>query len=138
MLVEGATPKQIDDVMYKDVGCAMGIFAVSDLSGIDIGYKSRKDTGRLKSTFDYGIGDILVEKYGRLGLKVGKGYYDYPNLPKSRKGVPSKLVNDLIIEQTTVPRIKKLNISSQDIIERVFYPFINEGFKVLEEGIVII
>ena len=72
MLFEGATPSQIDDVIYNDIGCAMGLFAVSDLSGIDIGYKSRKDNGMLNNPNDYSIGDILVEKYGRLGLKVGK------------------------------------------------------------------
>eukprot|EP01083_Nonionella_stella_P089801 250727_1 len=137
MLFEGATPSQIDGVMYKDVGTAMGIFAVSDLSGNDIGYKSRKDNGELNKASDYGIGDILVEKYQRLGLKVGKGYYDYPNLPKSRKGVASAFVEDLIVKTSAERGIQRRKISKQEIIERVFYPFINEGFKVLEEGIAI-
>jgi len=137
MLFEGATPSQIDEVIYKDIGCAMGIFAVSDLSGVDIGYKSRKDNGMLNSPSDYGVGDVLVEKYGRLGLKAGKGYYDYPNLPKSRKGVPSKFVEDLIVKMSRERGVERRTISKQEIIERVFYPFINEGFKILEEGIAI-
>merc|ERR1712176_382271 len=137
LLFEGATPSQIDDIIYNDIGCAMGIFAVSDLSGIDIGYESRKDNGMLKSPSDYNIGDILVEKYGRLGLKAGKGYYDYPNLPKSRKGVKSKFVEDLIVKMSAERGITRRNIPKQEIIERIFYPFINEGFKILEEGIAI-
>jgi len=137
MLFEGATPSQIDEVIYKDIGCAMGLFAVGDLSGIDIGYKSRKDNGLLNNPNNYSIGDILVEKYGRLGLKVGRGYYDYPNLPKSRKGVKSKFVEDLIIKTSKERGIERRNISKEEIIQRVFYPFINEGFKILEEGIAI-
>eukprot|EP01083_Nonionella_stella_P219880 787165_1 len=137
MLIEGCLPKEIDDVMYNDIGCAMGIFSVGDLSGLDIGYKSRKDNGMLNNKNDYGIADILVEKYGRLGLKVGKGYYDYPNLPKSRKGVASKMVNDLIISESERRGVQRRKIAKQEIIERIFYPFINDGFRVLEEGIAI-
>merc|ERR1712130_1002477 len=138
MLFEGCTPSQIDRVMVEDVGVKMGIFAVSDLSGNDIGYKSKKDNGELSDPQNYGIGDILVEKYGRFGLKVGKGYYDYPGLPKSRKPQKSQFVEDLIQKIAQKRGYKqRRNISKQEIIERIFYPFINEGFKCLEEGIAI-
>jgi len=137
MLYEGAMPWDIDHVMFHDVGCAMGIFQVGDLSGNDIGYKSRKDNGMLLKPEDYRISDILVEKHGRLGMKVGRGYYDYPNLPRSRKGEKSKFVEELILAESKKKGIQRRNISKQEIVERIFYPFINEGFKVLEEGIAI-
>jgi len=137
MLFEGAMPWDIDQVMYHDVGCAMGIFQVGDLSGNDIGYKSRKDNGLLDSADKYSISDILVEKHGRLGMKVGKGYYDYPNLPRSRKGEKSKFVEELILSESKKRGIPRRKISKQEMVERIFYPFINEGFKVLEEGIAI-
>jgi len=137
MLYEGAMPWDVDQVMYNDIGCAMGIFQVGDLSGNDIGYKSRKDNGMLNSPEDYSIADILVEKYGRLGMKTGKGYYDYPKLPRSRKGEKSKFVEELILAESKKKGIQRRKISKEEIVERVFYPFINEGFKVLEEGIAI-
>jgi len=140
MLYEGALPWEVDAVMVGDVGVAMGIFQVGDLSGNDIGYKSRKDNGLLEGGIEggkYSISDVLVEKYGRLGMKVGKGYYDYPKLPRSGKGVPSKLVEELIVSESRRKGIVRRVISKEEIIERVFYPFINEGFKCLEEGIAI-
>ena len=137
LLLEGCTPTQIDNVCYKDIGCAMGIMQVADLSGLDIGYKSRKDNGLLNKPSDYSPIDILVEKYGRLGLKVGKGYYDYPGLPKSRKPTKSQFVEDLIIKMSKERGIIRRKISKEEIIERLYYPFINEGFKILEEGIAI-
>jgi len=137
MLYEGAMPWQVDEVMVKQVGTAMGIFQVGDLSGNDIGYKSRKDNGLLNDPANYSISDLLVEKYGRLGMKTGRGYYDYPGLPRSRKGVPSKLVEELIVAESKKKGVARREISSEEIIERVFYPFINEGFKCLEEGIAI-
>eukprot|EP00485_Elphidium_margaritaceum_P000073 CAMPEP_0202692564 /NCGR_PEP_ID=MMETSP1385-20130828/6906_1 /ASSEMBLY_ACC=CAM_ASM_000861 /TAXON_ID=933848 /ORGANISM="Elphidium margaritaceum" /LENGTH=710 /DNA_ID=CAMNT_0049348109 /DNA_START=61 /DNA_END=2190 /DNA_ORIENTATION=+ len=137
LILEGATVQEIDDVMYRDVGSAMGIFAVSDLSGLDIGYKSRKDNGVLRSARDYTVGDVLVEKYGRVGLKSGRGYYDYPKLPQSRKGVASPMVNELIERLSQQRGIVRRAIAKQEIVERIYYPFINEGFKVLEEGVAI-
>ena len=134
-------PIDIDKIIYE-FGMAMGIFAVLDLSGLDIGVKVREN-----KSFNYNkvggkeyfneLPDILVKKNNRKGLKTGKGIYDYPNM-KTRKPVSSKLVNDLIIKIGNDKSIKrKNNFNKNDILNRLFYPMINEGIKILEEKIAI-
>jgi len=140
LTMEGIKPKRIDDLLIK-FGYPMGIFQVLDLSGLDIGYRSREDKGYFKEGFKkpkYYVEtpDILVRDYNRLGLKVGKGIYDYP---KGRKPVESKLVNELFNKEMKLKGKINRNdqISDDEIIARCLYPMINEGFKILEEGIAI-
>lgn len=145
LILEGSLPQEIDKILY-DFGMAMGIFQVSDLSGLDIGYRARDDYGYIqnqesfpnggKDYYMYDVPDILVKKYARLGLKAGKGIYDYPN-PKTRKPVPSKLVTNLIYEISKKKGIQRRNISKDEVLERLFYPMINEGIKILEEKVAI-
>ena len=132
MVMEGASPADIDSVCYKDVGCAMGVIAVMDLSGLDLGYDARKEKGIKDPRF--ALSDALVES-GRRGLKTGKGMYDYPGFPKSRKGVPSKFVEGMILKIAKAQGVERRNISKQEILERLFYPMINEGFNILNEGV---
>ena len=143
LVLEGALPEQVDKVLYK-FGYPMGIFQVSDLSGLDIGYRSRSDKGWVKDPtkcplgmdyYPFELSDSLVGDHERLGLKVGKGWYDYEG--RSRKPIPSKKVTEMILEMSRKKGIKRREISDEEILERCMYPMINEGFKILEEGIAI-
>src|SRR5947207_10876177 len=126
LLFEGALPKQVDAVVTK-FGMPMGPFAMSDLAGLDIGWRSRKDRG-IKSE----IADALCEA-GRFGQKTGTGYYKYAG--GSRAALPDPDVEKLIDE--TLQRLgrKRRVVSDDEILERMMYPMINEGARILEEKI---
>ncbi|MGL9620575.1 3-hydroxyacyl-CoA dehydrogenase NAD-binding domain-containing protein [Bradyrhizobium sp. U531] len=126
LLFEGALPQQVDAVVTK-FGMPMGPFAMGDLAGLDIGWRSRKDRG-IKSE----IADALCEA-GRFGQKTGKGYYKYE--AGSRSALPDPEVEKLIDETLARLGRKKRVVSDEEILERMMYPMINEGAKILEEGI---
>ncbi|QHP73944.1 3-hydroxyacyl-CoA dehydrogenase [Bradyrhizobium sp. LCT2] len=126
LLFEGALPQQVDAVVTK-FGMPMGPFAMGDLAGLDIGWRSRKDRG-IKSE----IADALCEA-GRFGQKTGKGYYKYE--AGSRSPLPDPEVEKLIDETLLRLGRKKRVVSDEEILERMMYPMINEGAKILEEGI---
>jgi 3-hydroxyacyl-CoA dehydrogenase len=126
LLFEGALPQQVDAVVTK-FGMPMGPFAMGDLAGLDIGWRSRKDRG-IKSA----IADALCEA-GRFGQKTGKGYYKYE--AGSRAPLPDPDVEKLIDETLLRLGRKKRVVSDEEILERMMYPMINEGAKILEEGI---
>lgn len=126
LLFEGALPQQVDAVVTK-FGMPMGPFAMGDLAGLDIGWRSRKDRG-IKSE----IADALCEA-GRFGQKTGKGYYKYE--AGSRAPLPDPGVEKLIDETLLRLGRKKRIVSDDEILERMMYPMINEGAKILEEGI---
>jgi 3-hydroxyacyl-CoA dehydrogenase len=126
LLFEGALPQQVDAVVTK-FGMPMGPFAMGDLAGLDIGWRSRKDRG-IKSE----IADALCEA-GRFGQKTGKGYYKYE--AGSRSALPDPEVEKLIDETLARLGRKKRIVSDEEILERMMYPMINEGAKILEEGI---
>lgn len=126
LLFEGALPQQVDAVVTK-FGMPMGPFAMGDLAGLDIGWRSRKDRG-IKSE----IADALCEA-GRFGQKTGKGYYKYEQ--GSRAPLPDPEVEKLIDETLLRLGRKKRIVSDDEILERMMYPMINEGAKILEEGI---
>lgn len=124
LLLEGASPEQIDAV-YKEFGWSMGTFEVSDLAGLDIGWRNRKALGKTAV-----IADALCEA-GRYGQKTGKGWYRY----EGRTAIPDPEVADLIAQKACELGIVRRQISRDEIIERTMYPLINEGAKVLEEQI---
>ncbi|MCJ9734579.1 3-hydroxyacyl-CoA dehydrogenase NAD-binding domain-containing protein [Bradyrhizobium sp. PRIMUS42] len=126
LLFEGALPQQVDAVVTK-FGMPMGPFAMGDLAGLDIGWRSRKDRG-IKSE----IADALCEA-SRFGQKTGKGYYKYE--AGSRSALPDPEVEKLIDETLLRLGRKKRVVSDEEILERMMYPMINEGAKILEEGI---
>jgi len=126
LLFEGALPQQVDAVVTK-FGMPMGPFAMGDLAGLDSGWRSRKDRG-IKSE----IADALCEA-GRFGQKTGKGYYKYE--AGSRAPLPDPEVEKLIDETLLRLGRKKRVVSDEEILERMMYPMINEGAKILEEGI---
>jgi len=126
MSLEGATPAQIDDVLY-DFGFPMGPFAMSDLAGLDIGWKAETSTS---ST----IKDLLNES-GRKGQKNGRGYYTYD--PKTRAKTPDPEVEKMVADFGRSKGIEQRNFDNEEILERCLLPMVNEGAKILEEGIAI-
>jgi 3-hydroxyacyl-CoA dehydrogenase len=127
LLIEGALPAQVDKVL-TDFGFPMGGFAMQDMSaGIELGWRMRQATG--EKNF---ISDTLAER-GRFGLKVGKGFYRYEQ--GSRKPLPDPEVEEIIEEASRRAGVKRRQISDEEIRERALYIMINEGCKIVDEGI---
>ena len=126
MLMEGATPAQIDNVLYE-FGFPMGPFSMSDLAGLDIGWKEEKSSS---ST----VREIMCES-GRRGQKNGMGYYRYD--PETRAATPDSEVEEMIRQFAIDRGHDQREVTDQEILERLLYPMINEGAKILEEGIAI-
>jgi len=126
LLLEGATPAEVDKA-FTDFGWPMGPFQMADLAGLDIGWRNRKSLGKTAI-----IADPLCEA-GRYGQKTGKGYYLYEE--GSRVPKPDPEVDGLISEKALEKGVNRRSISAQEIIERTLYPMINEGARILEEGI---
>lgn len=125
MLLDGVLPQQVDAVATR-FGM-MGPFAMGDMAGLDIGWRSRKDSGE-KSPIE----DALCEA-GRFGQKTGAGYYRYD--AGSRTPIPDADVDALIVETSRKLGITRREISDSEIHERLIYPMINEGARILGEGI---
>ena len=125
LILEGALPWDIDDALF-DFGFPMGPFAMSDLAGLDIGWNKETSNGET-------LRDVLCEA-GRLGQKSGKGFYVYD---ENRNKSPDPEVEALIRKFGEERQIQMRDISKEEILERCLYPMINEGFKILEEGMAI-
>ncbi|MDR3096539.1 MAG: enoyl-CoA hydratase/isomerase family protein [Paraburkholderia sp.] len=132
MLEEGALPAQVDRAIEK-FGFAMGPFRMSDLAGNDIGWAIRKRRYEEKPEIKYSkVADRLCEQ-GRFGQKTGAGWYDYK--PGERNALPSKLVDDMIVAYSKEAGVERRKIGDEEIVERLVYALVNEGAKILEEGI---
>ncbi len=131
LLLEGATPSQIDSAMTQ-WGMAMGPLAVADLSGIDIGYKARKENPNpsIEPQF-FLVANTLVER-GRLGRKAGAGFYRYDN----GKAVEDDEVISLIKSTASECGIQPREITSDEIQQRLILALVNEGCNILQEGII--
>jgi 3-hydroxyacyl-CoA dehydrogenase len=126
LLLEGALPHEVDRAL-TDFGFRMGPFAMGDLAGLDIGWRLRKARG-LKAA----VSDALCEA-GRLGQKTGKGYYAYGD--GGRTPSPDPEVEALIVAASARAGIARRAIGQDEILERLLYPMVNEGARILEEGI---
>ena len=126
LILEGASPLQVDKVLY-DFGFPMGPFAMADLAGIDVGWRVRQARGT-KSP----VADRLYEM-GRHGQKTNAGWYRYE--AGSRTPQPDAAVDTLIREVAEGLQIRQRAIGEQEILERCLYPMVNEGAKILAEGI---
>lgn len=126
LILEGAMPWDVDDVLYE-FGFPMGPFAMSDLAGLDIGWQKETSTS---ST----IREVLCEQ-GRRGQKTGKGFYVYN--AETRAKSPDPVVEKLVLEFSEKEGIERREIGEEEILERCLYPMVNEGAKILEEGIAI-
>ena len=125
LVMEGAMPWDIDRVLF-DFGFPMGPFAMSDLAGLDIGWSKENS----KSST---IREVLCEM-DRRGQKSGSGYYDYD---ENRNAIPSPVVEQIILDFAVKQGINRRDITDEEILERCVYPMINEGAKILEEGMAI-
>ena len=131
LLLEGATPAQVDRAL-ENFGMAMGPLAVGDLAGLDVGYKARQALPDRPDHPSTHVADQLVEQ-GRLGQKSGAGYYRYD--PETRRRVEDPEVEAMIRAEAEKLGIEARSFSEDEIVERVIYPLINEGARILEEGI---
>ena len=122
LLMEGATPEQIDRV-HVAFGMPMGPFQMSDLAGVDIGW--HRDPSRIEN-----IRDALAAE-GRWGQKKQAGFYDYD---EKRTPTPSPRVAEIIEDFRTKSGAQVREISDEEIVERTLYPIVNEGALILEEG----
>ncbi len=126
LLYQGVPPQQMDGVLTA-FGMPMGHFAMGDLAGLDVGYRSRQDHGIVAP-----IEDALAEA-GRFGQKTGKGFYRYE--PGSRAPIVDPEVEALIAQTMDRLGLETRRVEDQEILERLIYPMINEGARILEEGI---
>jgi 3-hydroxyacyl-CoA dehydrogenase len=132
LLDEGCTPQQVDAAAQK-WGLAMGPFTMGDMAGLDIGWEIRKRRYQERPDFVYSrIGDRIAEA-GRFGQKTGKGWYLYET--GNRKPIPDPEVDKMIADYRKEQGIKIRNVTDDEIVERLIYALVNEGAKILEEGI---
>jgi 3-hydroxyacyl-CoA dehydrogenase len=132
MVLEGAMPEQVDAAL-RNFGMPMGVLQMSDLAGLDVGYKSRKD--RDPASFDGRVSrsaDLLVEM-GRMGQKTQAGYYDYA--PGDRTPRPSPAVAEIIEKVSMQYGIARRKFTDEEIVERCFLALMNVGCDVLSEGV---
>jgi 3-hydroxyacyl-CoA dehydrogenase len=132
LLVEGATPAQVDAAM-ESFGMAMGPLRVFDLAGLDVGYKARQalPDDMKGDPVTYRVPDALVEA-GRLGQKSGSGFYRYD---ENRKPSPDPAVQDIIEAASAEFGVERREISDEEIVSRLVGALVDEGRKILDEGI---
>jgi 3-hydroxyacyl-CoA dehydrogenase len=128
LILEGAAPHQVDRVL-TDFGFPMGPFAMSDLAGLDVGWRIRKGRGAKAP-----VADRICE-LGRFGQKTGAGYFKYEK--GDRTPVPDLEVEKIIVDVATSMGITRRAISDEEILQRLLYPMVNEGAKILDEKIAI-
>jgi len=132
LLEEGCTPQQVDRAI-EAFGFAMGPFRMSDLAGNDISWYIRKRRYVENPEITYSkTADILCEM-GRYGQKTGAGWYDYR--PGDRTAHPSPLVDEMIVKHSADIGVARRQVSDEEIVERLVYSLVNEGARILEEGI---
>ncbi|WP_281915402.1 3-hydroxyacyl-CoA dehydrogenase NAD-binding domain-containing protein [Caldimonas thermodepolymerans] len=132
LLEEGCTPEQVDKAIER-FGFAMGPFRVGDLAGNDVGWYIRKRRYVEKPHMRYSKTADLLCEMGRFGQKTGAGWYDYQ--PGKRDPIPSPVVLEMIEKHRKELGITPRKISDEEIVGRLVYALVNEGAKILEEGI---
>ena len=128
LILEGALPHQVDKVL-TDFGFPMGPFAMGDMAGLDVGWRIRKGLG-VKSP----VADRICE-LGRFGQKTGSGYFKYEK--GDRTPIPDPDVEKIIVDVATEQGITRRHVTDEEILQRLLYPMVNEGAKILDEKIAI-
>ena len=123
LILEGAAPEDVDRVMLE-FGMPMGPFQMADLAGLDLGWTHETSKGET-------VRDILCQR-GRRGQKTAKGFYDYD---ADRRRTPSAEVKAVIAEVAARQGVARRAIGDDEIRERLLYSMVNEGAKILDEGI---
>ena len=133
LLEEGALPEQIDRVIY-DFGLPMGPYQMADLAGLDVSWRVRKAQAATRPEhLRYSpIADRICEQ-GRFGQKTGAGWYRYEE--GSRVPIPDPAIHELIAGVSAELGIERRTIGDDEIVPRCLYPLVNEGAKILEEGL---
>ena len=132
LLEEGATPAQVDSALQR-WGMAMGPFAMYDMAGNDIGWEIRKRRAKERPDMVYSkFADRICEK-GWFGQKVGRGWYRYEK--GSRKPIPDEEVETMLSDYRKELGLKPRKMPDDEIVERCIFALVNEGAKILEEGI---
>ena len=132
LLEEGCTPAQVDKAVEK-FGFAMGPFRMGDLAGNDIGWAIRKRRYQEKPGMKYSKTADLLCEMGRYGQKTGAGWYDY--VPGKRDAIPSQVVVDMIDKHRKAIGVTPRKIGDEEIVQRLVYSLVNEGARILEDGI---
>ncbi|XP_064929171.1 peroxisomal bifunctional enzyme isoform X2 [Columba livia] len=145
LLEEGSRPEAVDQVL-EDFGFKIGPFRMSDLAGLDVGWRSRKDRGLTGDSVPPGtpacqrhghryspLPDLLCEN-GRFGQKTGKGWYQYEKAG-GRTAKPDPWLHDVLTQYRDTHHIKTRFIDQEEILERCLFSLINEGFDILAERI---
>ncbi len=131
MVLEGATPRRVDGVL-EDWGMAMGILAVFDLAGIAVGVNvHRANADRSPPDPTYNQPDFALHDAGRLGQKTGKGYYRY----EGRKRIDDPEAIEILRARAKQLGVPQHEHGDEEILERCLYPLMNEGFRILGEGV---
>lgn len=126
LLVAGALPHEVDAAL-TGFGFKMGPFAMSDLAGNDISWRSRKARGKSAA-----VADAICER-GWFGQKTGRGYYRYPE--GARAGQRDPEVEALIAEVSASKGVTRRSFTAEEILARLLDPMVNEGARILDEGI---
>ena len=132
MMLEGIPPERVDQVAF-DWGMAMGPHAVMDLSGLDVFYKLNNEWQERPDDPVYCRMINVLTEMGRQGQKTGAGTYRY----EGRKAVPDPEVMDIARREAQALGVRQIEVSDEEIIERLLYSMVNEGARVLAEGIAI-
>ena len=134
LIVAGASPQQIDRALER-FGFAMGPFRVGDLAGLDIGWATRKrKAAEAGVPHEPTVADKLCER-GRFGQKTGAGWYRYA--PGVRDALPDPVVEQLVADYRASKGVTPRQISDEEIVQRCVYALVNEGARILEEGIAV-
>jgi 3-hydroxyacyl-CoA dehydrogenase len=133
MVLEGATPRQVDGAL-EAWGMAMGILAVFDMAGVDVGVNvHRANAERYPPDPAYYQADFALHAAGRLGQKSSKGYYKYLPGDRTRHDDPEAI--EILKDAARRLDIPQRTHSADEIVERCLYPLINEGIRILEEDV---
>jgi 3-hydroxyacyl-CoA dehydrogenase len=132
LLEEGCTPQQVDKAIEK-FGFAMGPFRMGDLAGNDIGWAIRKRRYVEKPHLRYSKTADLLCEMGRFGQKTGAGWYDYAS--GRRDAIPSPVVEQMVADHRRSLGVTARRITDDEIVHRLVYSLVNEGARILEEGI---
>jgi 3-hydroxyacyl-CoA dehydrogenase len=133
MVLEGATPRQVDTVLEK-WGMAMGILAVFDMAGIDVGVNiHRENADKYPPDPTYYQADFALHAAGRMGQKNGKGYYKYVSGDRARHDDPEAI--EILRAKARELNVPQKTHTEHEILERCLYPLLNEGIRILEEGV---
>lgn len=132
LVEEGASIEAVDKALY-DFGMAMGPMATGDLAGLDVGWRIRKEYRHLEKP---GVRQPFAEdrlcELGRFGQKTGAGWYKYD---ENRRAVPDPEIDELVRAWARDAGIPQRKISSDEIVDRCIYALVNEGARILDEGI---